>query len=121
MTTKEELRRVSDCLYDDHICLICDPWQYLQTVVLHPCERKNIRKRVKFGHRIFKAGGSIDLMKNIILEDSVPMSEIDEETDEEDDTKNYHVDVFQDVLSHFVYFTIPEDIFLRASLIKGRN
>ena len=87
MASKEELRRVCQCIYDDHICLICDPWQYLQMVVLHPCERKNIRKRVKYGHRILKAGGSIDLVKKIIYEDSVPMSEIDEETYEEDDTK----------------------------------
>ena len=86
-SSKEELRSVCQCLTDDYICLICDPWQYLELAGLHPRERKNLRKQVKYGHWILKAGASIDLVKKIILEDSVPMSEIDEETDEEDDTK----------------------------------
>ena len=87
MTSKEELRSVCQCLTDDYICLICDPRQYLESAGLHPCERKNLRKRVKYGHRILKAGASIDEVKKIILGASIPMSEIDEETDEEDVTK----------------------------------
>ena len=87
MVTKEESRRVCPCISDELICLICDPWQYLEVAGLHPCERKNLRKRVKYGHRILKAGASIDEVKKIILGASIPMSEIDEETDEEDDRK----------------------------------
>ena len=87
MTTEEELRRVCPCIYDELICLICDSWPYLQLVILQPCKRKNIRKRVKYGHRILKAGCSIDLVKKIIFGDSIPTSEINEVAYEEDDSK----------------------------------